>query len=287
MKKKENNNGEKTFVMALSTPIVFWLFVFVFVPIVYMLIISFMKRGAYVSVVWEPSIEAYKALFNKTYFDSLIKTIEIALISTIACIVIGFPIAMFLSKLPKDKVGTYVLLLMLPFYTNSLIRLYSLIILCNSTGIINTWLKKVGWIEDSLQMLYTDGMVIVGLVFFLIPFAVLPIYSSLEKIDKSIFEASEDLGARGINTFITITLPLTMPGIFAASVILFVPSLGAYFIVDALGGGTSLLIGNVIRNQFFSGQNWPMGAALSVILIAISLMIVGAYSRVGNMDDLV
>ena len=179
-------------------------------------------------------------------------------------------------------------LLMIPVYTSSLARLYSLVIMFNSSGLINTALMKLHIISSPLQILYTNGSITIGLVQYLLPFAVMPLYSSIEKLDEATIEASYDLGAGKIKTFIKVILPMTFPGIIAAFIILFVPAIGTYFITDVIGGGGGYMIRKITGccNQFLSARNWPLGAALSVCVVIFILLMLYLYSRIGNLDDL-
>ena len=176
---------------------------------------------------------------------------------------------------------------MLPFWINSLIRTYGWNSILREQGILNTLLMQLGIIKQPLQMLYTDGAVLLGMVYALIPFTVLPLYSSIEKLDHSLLEAASDLGASKVHVFRKVILPLTMPGIFAASVQTFIPSLGYFFITDMMGGATTMNIGNVIKNQFLTARNWPLGAALAIALIAVTIVIMRLYTRVGSIEDMV
>ena len=176
---------------------------------------------------------------------------------------------------------------MLPFWINSLIRTYGWNSILREQGILNTLLMQLGIIKQPLQMLYTDGAALLGMVYALIPFTVLPLYSSIEKLDHSLLEAASDLGASKVHVFRKVILPLTMPGIFAASVQTFIPSLGYFFITDMMGGATTMNIGNVIKNQFLTARNWPLGAALAIALIAVTIVIMRLYTRVGSIEDMV
>jgi spermidine/putrescine transport system permease protein len=267
-------------------PITFWLSVFVIVPLIYVGFMSFMKRGTYGGVNYQFTIENYKTIFDPLYFKVISNSIGIALISSIICILIGYPFAHFLSKQPPAKRGVFIMLIMIPFWSSSLVRTYSWVILLHASGILNSFLLKLGIIDAPLQLLYINSAVIVGVVYVLLPFAILPLYSSIEKLDKSLIEASSDLGAKPYKTFFKVTLPLTSPGIFASVILTFIPALGYYFTADVLGGGKVMMIGNLIKNQFTTAKNWPFGAAISLVLIAITLILLFLYTRVGELEDL-
>jgi spermidine/putrescine transport system permease protein len=213
-------------------------------------------------------------------------SIWLSLQTTVICLVVGYPFAYILANAPKRWKGFLVMLLMLPFWTNSLIRTYGWNTLLRTEGLINHFLQGIGLINQPLEMLYTDGAVLLGMVYALLPFTVLPLYTSIEKLDKSLLEAGSDLGASRVHVFTRIVFPLTMPGIFAGSIQTFIPSLGFFFISDMMGGAKTMYIGNLIKNQFLSARNWPFGAALSIVLIVITLILMKLYTRVGSLEDM-
>ena len=177
-------------------------------------------------------------------------------------------------------------LLMIPFWTNSLMRLNAWMLLFQTNGPVNNFLQAIGLTEAPITFIYTPGLVLLGLITNFLPFAVLPMYSSIEKLQKSLLEASADLGATPRTTFLKVTLPLTFPGIFSAIILTFIPALGTYTVTDMLGGGKVLYIGNIIKNQFGAIRNWPLGAALSVLLLVITALLIFLYTRFAKIDDL-
>ena len=270
----------------MVSPLFVCLSIFLFIPLGYVIFISFMKRGAYGNILLSPTFENYFMILQNTYFKIVVNSLEIAFFATILCILIGYPLAYYIANKSK-KSAFLILLIMLPFCTSSLVRNYSWVILMNTSGIVNTFLQMTGLIKEPLQLLYNDGAVMMGIVYAFFPFAVLPIYSSIEKLDFSLVEAAKDLGARPWQVFFKIILPLTSSGVFAAVIMIFIPSLGVYFISDLLGGGKSMMIGNLIRNQFLQSNNWPFGAAISLALIIITLIILFIYIKVGgDLEDL-
>jgi spermidine/putrescine transport system permease protein len=201
-----------------------------------------------------------------------------AAVSTLGCIVLAFPLAYYIARSGRRK--TLLLnLVMLPFWTSFLVRTYAWMFLLRDTGLINSALLAAGLITEPLPLLYNDGAVIVGLIYGYLPFAVLPLYSNLERLDKSLLEAAADLGARPWQTLLHIVLPLTAPGLRAAGVLVFIPCLGAYLTPDLLGGGKSMMIGNLVQNQFTSARDWPFGSALSLALMAIVMLLLWALLR--------
>ena len=262
------------------------LLLLVVLPLLYVGAMSFMGRGAYGGTIRRFTVDAYESLADFTYLKAVGRSICMALKSSVLCILLGYLFTFIVARKWKKSGKLLMFLLMIPVYTSSLARLYSLVIMFNSSGLINTALMKLHIISSPLQILYTNGSITIGLVQYLLPFAVMPLYSSIEKLDEATIEASYDLGAGKIKTFIKVILPMTFPGIIAAFIILFVPAIGTYFITDVIGGGTVYMIGNIICNQFLSARNWPLGAALSVCVVIFILLMLYLYSRIGNLDDL-
>ena len=268
-------------------PIVIWLALFIVVPLIYVLAISFMNRGVYSGVVMEFTLGNYVQMLDLEYLNVFWKSILLALETSLICLLLGYPFAVVMAKADKRMKPAMMLLIMLPFWTNSLIRTYGWNTLLRSEGIINNLLLRLGLIQKPLELLYTDGAVLLGMVYTLFPFMVLPLYSSIEKLDPALMEAAGDLGARRVRSFLRVMLPLTAPGIFAGTIQVFIPTLGYFFISDMMGGGKTMYIGNLIKNQFLSARNWPLGAALSILLILLTLLLMKLYSRVGKMEDMV
>lgn len=273
--------------LAMIGPTTFWLMLFLVIPLALVVGISFLTRSGYGGVEMAFSLEAYKQLFSSEYARIFGVSFRLSLETTVICLLIGYPFAYVIANSPKKVKPFLVLLLMLPFWINSMIRIYGWNTLLRSSGIINQVLLNLGIIKIPLEMLYTDGAVLLGMVYDLLPFTVLPIYTSIEKLDPSLLEAASDLGAGRAHRFVRVILPLTMPGIFAGSIQTFIPSLGLFYISDMMGGAKTMYIGNLIKNQFMSARNWPMGAALAIVLILVTLVIMKLYTRVGSLDDMV
>lgn len=276
----------KAAVLTMIGPLVMWIAILVFVPMFYVGVMSFLTRGTYGGIVYRFSLNGYKSLLDPMYLKVILKSAGISARSTVLSILIGYPFAAYIAKRPAQKAAMLLLLVMVPFWTSGLVKTYSWVLLLNATGIVNDFLMQWSLIKEPIQFLYNDYAVTLGLTYAFLPYAVLPIYTSIEKLDKSYLEASNDLGARPVTTFLRVTLPLTAPGIFASVILVFIPALGAYFTADVLGGGTSLLIGNLIRNQFTVSKNWPFGSAISLVLVVFTLVLLYLYSRVGDMEDL-
>ncbi len=232
---------------------------------------SFLSRGAYGGVELPWTLENYTRFWDPLYGSILVRTFAMAAVSTALCLVLGFPLALFISRAGSRRT-LYLHLVMLPFWTSFLIRTYAWMFLLRDTGLVNTVLQAFGLIKDPLPLLYNPTAVIVGLVYGYLPFMVLPLYSSLEKLDKSLLEAAADLGARPWSVLFRVTIPLCLPGIRAGSLLVFIPCLGAYLTPDLLGGGKSIMIGNLVQNQFTAARDWPFGAAVSLALMALVML---------------
>lgn len=280
------HSGSRAVQTVMIAPTILWLLIFLIAPLVIVVGISFMTKNAHGGVNMPLAVSAYKEMMRSDYLKIFVRSIWLALKSTVICLLAGYPLAVVIAHSSKKVKPILVLMIMLPFWINSMIRLYGWMTLLRNEGIINNILITLGIIKAPLEMLYTDGAVVLGMVYELLPFAVLPLYNSIEKIDPSLLEAACDLGAPKFRSFIRVTLPLTMPGIFAASVQTFIPSLGLFYVSDMLGGGSSMYLGNLIKNQFLSARNWPLGAALSLVLIIITLIIMRLYTKVGKLEDI-
>lgn len=257
----------------------------VILPLLYVILMSIMTRPSYGGVVFEVSFNGYRSLFERPFLVAIWNSVKMSLVSTVLILLISYPTAYILAGSGRKKAARLIILMMVPYFTNSLIRLYSYITLFNTKGILAKFLGGLG-MSMSADFLYSEKAVILGLVYVCIPYAVLPMYSSIERLDKSLLEASYDLGAGKGKTFLKVTLPMTMPGVYAAAIISFVPSIGNYFVADILGGSKTLLVGNLIKNQFMSSRNWPLGSALSVLLIVGTLPLVYLYAKTSKADAL-
>ncbi len=268
-------------------PVSSWMILLVAIPFIYVFAMSFMNKGAYGGVVIGFTLNNFIQVFDPLYLKVFGESLLISAFATIICIVIAYPFTYFIAQKTTIKKTVFMAMVIVPFLVSSLIRLFGWINLLRKDGIINSLLLKLGLINEPLQLVYNTTGVMIGLVYMLLPFMILPLYSSIEKLDKSLLEACSDLGGKPITSFIKVTLPLTMPGIFAGSILVFIPSLGYFFVTDLLGGSKTQVIGNVIRTQFITARNWPLGSAISIFLIVITLVLVWLYQKSGgNMDDL-
>jgi len=286
-KKEKMSLAQKFSQTAMCGPITIWSLLFIYVPIVLLLFMSFMTKGPLGTIKYEFTLDNYKAIMDPVYFSVVKESIVVAFFTTVLSILMGYPFAYFMAAKKPKVSGVLMLLMMIPFWTNELVIVYSFVILLNNSGIINTLMQSLGIIGEPLDMLYNNFAVIVGMIYMLMPFAVLPMYSSIEKLDKGLIEASKDLGAGPVKTFLKVTLPLTSPGIFAGVILVFIPTIGYYQITDMLGGGTQMMIGNLVNNQFSISRNWPFGAALSMLLAGLILVMLIVYQKMGgDLDDL-
>ena len=257
----------------------FWLGIFVFTPNILVLITSFLERDAASFVAPRFSLGAYKTLFDPVFVSIFLASFRMSLMVTLICLVAGYPFAYGIARSPRKWRRLLLVLVIIPFWTSSLVRTYALMMLMRANGLINTWLQKLGLIETPFSMLYTEGAVLFGLVYNLLPFMILPLYAAIEKMDSRLLEAAEDLGANRFQRFTRVVLPLTLPGIIAGSILVFLPAMGLFYIPDILGGSRSMLVGNLIRDQFLTARNWPFGSAASVVLTLIMALMLLAYWR--------
>ena len=233
---------------------------------------SLMTRGTYGGQSTPWTLENYSRLADPLYLGILGNSLWLAGVSTVGCLILGFPLAWFITKSGPRK-NLYLNLVMLPFWTSFLVRTYAWMFLLRDTGLVNTVLLGTGVISGPLPLLYNDGAVVLGLVYGYLPFAVLPIYSTLERLDPFLLEAAADLGARPWSSMLRVVFPLALPGIAAGGVLVFIPCLGAYLTPDLLGGGKSIMIGNLVQNQFTTARDWPFGSAASLALMAMIMVL--------------
>ncbi|WP_337009502.1 spermidine/putrescine ABC transporter permease PotB [Pantoea sp. AS142] len=273
-------NGFQKGVIAL---IVGWLTMFVFLPNLMIFVTSFLTRDDthFVSAVF--TVSNYTRLLDPLYAEVLLHSLNMALIATLCCLLLGYPFAWCLTKLPSRLRPLMLFLLIVPFWTNSLIRIYGLKIFLSTRGWLNDFLLMLGLIDKPFRIMYTPEAVILGLIYILLPFMVLPLYSSLEKLDKPLLEAARDLGAGKLQTFFRIIVPLTMPGIIAGCLLVLIPAMGLFYVADLMGGAKNLLIGNVIKSQFLNIRDWPFGAATSIVMTLLMGLLLLIYWRAARL----
>jgi spermidine/putrescine transport system permease protein len=267
----------------MMAPGLLWLVAFLVVPCLLILIAAFYERGTYGGVDWNaPTADNLRRAAEPLYLSIFINSAAIAAIATIIALVIGYPAAYAIVRAPARFQTVLLFFAVLPFWSNYLIRTYAWIVLLNPAGQINTFLRSVGLADSPLPLLYNEFAVVLGLVYNYVPFVILSIYSSLLRLDPSFAEASRDLGAGAARTFFRITLPLTMPGVTAGAVFVFVLSIGNFITPDLLGGGKFQMIGNLIYDQFLTSRDWPFGSALSGMLIVIMLCLLLGQALASN-----
>ena len=255
-----------------------WLALLFAAPMAIVLAYSFFSRGVYGGIEQPWNAESYARLADPLYMMVVLRSFAIALAATLLCLVLGFPAALFISRAQRYK-NLYLQLVILPFWTSFLVRTYAWLFLLRDTGLVNTVLQSLGLIHTPLPLLYNTGAVLLGLVYGYLPFMVLPIYATLERLDPALIEAAGDLGARPLATLFRVVIPLSKPGIVAGSILVFIPCLGAYLTPDLLGGGRTVLVGNLVQNQFTTARDWPFGAAVSMLLMLLVMLFVWGYLK--------
>ncbi|MBU0703708.1 MAG: ABC transporter permease [Chloroflexi bacterium] len=302
LRQKHRPRRETWRLLSLISPSLFWLVLFFLLPLLLVFAIGFGQRGTYGGVRWDLTLENYGRFFDPLYLRIFGRTVVIALITTVLCLLIGYPLAYFIATRPSRWRNVLLLLLMVPFWTNFLIRTYAWLLLLRDQGFINLfwtgglhnfllWLSAAAplpiWgtlleaTSTPLPLFGTDLAIIVGLVYGWLPDMVLPCYAAIERLDYSLVEAAQDLYANRARSFLRVVLPLTMSGVVAGSVLVFIPSLGAYITPDLLGGAKSIMIGNVIYSQFMSARDYPFGSAISFVLMTVMLVSTLIYFRSG------
>ncbi len=259
-----------------------WMGLFALIPSLMVLGASLLTRGETEFVSLPLTVSNYLRLLDPIYLEVLWSSSSLASLTTLSCLILGYPFAYLLARSNSRHKRLMLLLVIIPFWTSSLVRTYAIIILLKTKGVLNSLLLWTGLIQSPLNLLYTDLAVLVGLTYSLLPFMVLPLYASIEKLDVRLLEAARDLGAGRLTTFTRIVLPLTLPGIVAGSMLVFLPALGMFYIPDLLGGAKTLLVGNLIKNQFLSARDWPFGSAVSVMLTVLMAAMLLLYGWTAN-----
>ncbi|ASI90930.1 MULTISPECIES: spermidine/putrescine ABC transporter permease PotB [Vibrio] len=268
---------------AIITLIVSWLVLFVLIPNVMIIGTSFLTRDEANLIEMTFTLDNYARLLDPLYAKVLFHSFYMAIVATLICLVIGYPFAYIVAKMPEKWRPFMLFLVIVPFWTNSLIRTYGLKIVLGTQGILNKSLLALDIIDKPLRIMYTETAVMIGLVYILLPFMILPLYSAIEKLDGTYIEAAKDLGANKWQTLTKVILPLTMPGIIGGCLLVLLPALGMFYIADLLGGAKNLLIGNVIKSQILNARDWPFGAATSIALTAAMAVMLYAYYRAGKL----
>ncbi|EPP5811166.1 TPA: spermidine/putrescine ABC transporter permease PotB [Vibrio vulnificus] len=268
---------------AIITLIVGWLVLFVLIPNLMIIGTSFLTRDEANLIEMTFTLDNYARLLDPLYVKVLLHSFYMAIVATLICLVVGYPFAYIVAKMPHKWRPFMLFLVIVPFWTNSLIRTYGLKIVLGTQGILNKSLLSIGLIDTPMRIMFTETAVMIGLVYILLPFMILPLYSAIEKLDDTYIEAAKDLGANKFQTLTKVILPLTMPGIIGGCLLVLLPALGMFYISDLLGGAKNLLIGNVIKSQVLNARDWPFGAATSIALTIAMAIMLYAYYRAGKL----
>jgi spermidine/putrescine transport system permease protein len=263
-------------------PMYFFTLLFVLGPLVYMAVLSFMRREGNWGVAAQFTLRNYMRIGIPEYRNTFIQSVKLALISTSMVALAGYPFGYFMAKLRQPWRGRVMLLLIIPFWTSSLMRLYGWIIVFRANGVLDAILMTLKLTRAPLRLLYTYPAVVTGMIYALLPFMIYSVYASAEKLDWGLTEAARDLGASAVRAFLTVNLPLTMPGLFSGVVLTFIPSMGLFFIADILGGNKVVLVGNLIQEQLTRVHDWPFAAALSVVLMLMTTLFIYLYRRLSR-----
>jgi spermidine/putrescine transport system permease protein len=267
----------------LVGPTALFLLFFFVAPLLILVVYSFLKRGVYGQLVWEFNLQNYVRVVDPLYLSILWRSFVIAFSTTAICLLFSYPFAYYLARLSNQRTRNVLLILvMVPFWTNFLVRTYAWRVILGTDGPLNGLLLGLRIIQEPLPLIFNDGAVMVGLVYGYLPFMVLPLYAAIERIDFSLIEAAHDLYADGRQAFIRVLLPLSMPGVIAGSILVFIPTLGAFVTPDLLGGAKTVMIGNLIQSQFLTARDWPFGSAFSVLLMLVVLGATLVYFRKGG-----
>ena len=284
MKRNPRRKLKKEALMLL--PLYVFTLAFIVGPLVYMVILSFLQRAETWGVTNQFTLDNYRNILEPVYLQTFVESFKLVIISTVLIILIGYTFGYFMAKLTARWKKRTMMLLMIPFWTSSLIRLYGWIIIFRANGVFDKLLMGLGITDEPMRLLYTYPAVVVGMIYALLPFMIFAVYSSAEKLDWSLIEAARDLGASRIRAFFTVTLKLTLPGLLSGVVLTFIPSMGLFFIADILGGNKVVLVGSLIQDQLMKAHNWPFAAALAVILTILTSVMIALYRKISGVKDL-
>ncbi|MFY1712302.1 ABC transporter permease [Tritonibacter mobilis] len=278
---------ERLFLFGLLTPVTLLLGIFFLLPLAVIVIYSWLMPGLYGGVEWEFYHWNYGRLFGwadgvmeiyePIYLKILLRSLSLAILTVLLTLVLCYPVAFWISRLSPRWQVVFLFLITLPFFTSLVVRLYAWLLILKPSGVLNSTLLGMGLISEPLEILFTRTAVVIGMAYVMIPFMFMPLFASIGNLDRSLLEASSDLGAGRVQTFFKVMLPQTMPGVIGGSVIVFIPSVGNFVVPDVLGGAKGLMIGNLVEQQFLSARNWPFGSALSVVIMAVVLGVMLVY----------
>jgi len=282
MKKQLSFNSERFLVL----PLYIFTLTLVLLPLLYMVVLSFMRRQGTWGVALEFTLRNFRRIGERIYLETFVQSSRLAFISTLLTAVLGYPFGYFMSGLNRVWKNRVMLILIIPFWTSSLMRLYGWIIMFRANGILDSALLAMGLIKEPLRLLYSYPSVVTGMVYVLLPFMIYSVYTSAEKLDRQLVEAARNLGASRLGAFLTVSFPLTMPGLFSGFVLTFIPSMGLFFLADILGGNKVVLVGNLIQEQLIKAHDWPFAAALSATLMVLTSVFIFLYRRITRSGEL-
>ena len=263
---------------AWASPGLIFLTLFAAIPVISMLFMSVLTAGRFGGVTTPINFDNFSRATDPIFVQVILNSLLIASATAILSLLIGFPTALFISRLSRKWQIILIVAIILPYWTNFLVRTYAWLVLLNNEGIINKFLRNIGLIDKPIEMLYTPGAVIVGMTYLYLPLMILPIYAALEKVDKNLTEAAYDLGSSVWKSLRTVSIPLAMPGILIGLIFVFVPSLGNFVVPELLGGGKTVMIGNLVRDQFLKARDWPFGATFALVLTLILVVLIALQS---------
>ncbi|WP_314024840.1 ABC transporter permease [Filifactor alocis] len=266
----------------LAWPYVLWIILFTILPLLIIVLFSFTEKTEMGSISMVFTLDNYRKFFQPLYLNVLKRSVILAVVSTVMCLIVGYPMAYIMSRAPRKKRNLMATLFVLPLWTNFLLRTYAWMGLLREQGLINEFLRAIGLIERPLQLLYNNGAVVMGMVYNFLPFMVLPIYSVLVKLDDSLLEAAHDLGANDVKVFQKVIFPLSLPGVATGIYMVFMPAVSTFVLSDLLGGSHTILLGNLIENQFRNARNWQFGSAISVIMLLFIIVTMGYFAKDGD-----
>lgn len=283
---QQQRRRDRTRLALLLTPGLLWLLLFFALPLVIIFVYSFMTNDALGRVVYEPTLNNYITIFTQSlYVNAYWRSIWASVLTTVICLLLGYPLAVFIARSPQQWRMPLLMLILIPFWTNFLVRIYAWQIILANNGIINGLLESIG--VGRLTLLNTEGATLVGLIYGELPFMVLPLYAAIDRFDFTLMEAAADLGANKTQAFLRIMLPMTMPGIVAGSVLVFIPTLGQFVVSELLGGAKVDYLGNLIQRLFLRANpiNWPLGSAMAVLMMLVLLVLIMMYFRVTSEEE--
>lgn len=267
----------------LLAPATLFLGVFFLLPLLIIALFSFLTPGLYGGVEWSfyhwnygrifGWADGIMEVFEPVYLRILMRSLSFAALTVLVTLLLCYPVAFWVSRLPERSRLFFLFLITLPFFSSLIVRLYAWLLILKPTGFLNSALMGLGLISQPLEILYTPTAVVLGMVYVMVPFMFLPLYAAVDNLDRAQVEASMDLGANRVQTFLKVVLPQTLPGIMGGAVIVFIPSVGNFIVPDILGGAKGLMIGNLVEQQFLSARNWPFGSALSMVIMSVVLTV--------------